>query len=453
MTSPTSPPAPAPVSRLPRRRLALAALGLLVAAGVAIRVFWWPMIIEPPVLDLDGADPAVRRAIEERLDAVRKTPRSADAWGILAIVLDNNHFEQGVQCFEQAERLDPANPRWPHHQGVAYLRSNPDAALPKFQRAAQLSEDPLSPSRLRLADLYLQLGRFDEARAEFEILLDADGKHARAHLGLARLDFHAGKLVQSRRHLRVPFGHPLTAKAALLLSAEINAREGNAPAARQDLAKAMGLPRTPNWPDPITKEAAKYKVGQAALLEKAEALCDMQRRAEAMQLLHDIVREYPHSKASWTLLGFTQMQQGQLADAEKSLQTTLKIDPDAALPLMYLGLVRVNLKDRASAKDYFRRALDKKPDLFEAHFNLAQCLKEEADRPGAIAELEKAVQCQPFSARAHALLGELLLQEDNRAEDAAFHLQEAVTLNPDLRDAQNRLDDLKRKQAAAKKNS
>jgi tetratricopeptide (TPR) repeat protein len=430
--------------------MAFAAIGLLVVAGVAIKMFWWPAIIDPPALDLAKVDPAVRRLIEERLSEVRKTPRSADAWGTLAIVLDNNLFEQALPCFAQAERLDPTNPRWPHYQGITLLRSDPGAALPRFQRATQLAGDAASPSRLRLAELYLQLGRFEEARAEFETLLKADAKLPWAHLGLARLAFHEGKPDQSRRHLLVPLSVPMTAKSALLLSAEINAREGNAAAARQDLAKAMDLQRAPDWPDPFVRDALQYQAGQAALVRKAEMLCDMRRLPEATKLLQEVVREYPESKAGWTLMGWALMQQGRPGDAEKCLHAALKIDADVATPLVYLGMIRATSKDSAGAKDYFRRAIDKKPDSFEAHFNLGQCLKEEKDLPGAIAELRKAVDCQPFNARAHAQLGELLL-DNHREDDASFHLQEAITLNPNLKDAKKRLEDLKEKQAGAKK--
>ncbi len=218
------------------------------------------------------------------------------------------------------------------------------------------------------------------------------------------------------------------------------------------MAKAIEMPRTPDWQDPFVKEASKYNVGEVALMKRAEMLCDMQRFADAIKLLQDLVREYPSAKGSWTLMGWAQRQQGQFADAEGSLRTALVIDPDAALPLLYMGLIRVALKDRTGAKDYFGRAIDKKPDLFEAYLNMGLCLKEEGNRAGAIEKLHKAVQCQPFSARAHALLGQLLL-EDHREDDAAFHLQEAIALNPDLQDARTRLEDLRRKQAALKKSS
>lgn len=449
----TTPPSASP-PWLTRRRLALAVPGLLLAAFLAIRAFWWPAIIAPPAVDLAGVDPAVRRLVEERLEEVRKQPRSAEAWGTLAMALNSNRFtEQGQICLAQAERLDTTDPRWPHLQGFAYLSSDPDAALPKFQRATQLSGDANPASRLRLAELYLRLGRFDQAREQFEILLEkGDAILPPAHLGLARLDFHAGKLAQSRRHLRIPLNNPLTAKSALRLSAEIHAREGNATAARRDLAASSEIPTRPDWPDPFTREAQKYTVGQAALVQKAEMLVDSQRPAEAIKLLEHIVREYPNSRASWALLGWAQIQQGRYAEAGKALQMAIQIDPDSAQPLMYMGIVRINLKDRTGAKDYFRRAIDKKSDLFEAHFNLGQCLKEEGDRPGAIDELRTAVRCQPFSARAHALLGDLLL-DDNRLDDAAFHLQEAVALNPDLQDAHKRLEDLQQKKAKAKKSS
>ncbi len=151
-------------------------------------------------------------------------------------------------------------------------------------------------------------------------------------------------------------------------------------------------------------------------------------------------------------MGWTQIQQEQYAQAGKSLQIAIQLDPESALPLMYMGIVRINLNDRTGAKDYFRRAIDKKPDLFEAHFNLGQCLNEEGNRPGAIESLQTAVRCQPFSARAHALLGELLL-DAKREDDAAFHLQEALALNPKLQNAKKRLEDLQQKQSDAKKSS
>ena len=51
------------------------------------------------------------------------------------------------------------------------------------------------------------------------------------------------------------------------------------------------------------------------------------------------------------------------------------------------------------------------------------------DRTGALQAFETAVRCRPYYGPAHALLGELLLQ-DGRPADARVHLRHAVAINP-----------------------
>src|SRR5689334_21322390 len=71
-------------------------------------------IAEPPVVELTGIDPAVVRAIEKARAAVKQSPRSFEAWGVLGKTLLVHDFHIPASfCLAQAERLDPANARWP----------------------------------------------------------------------------------------------------------------------------------------------------------------------------------------------------------------------------------------------------------------------------------------------------------------------------------------------------
>src|SRR5262245_44399072 len=114
------PPAPAPRRRVPW--VALAAVLLLAGAGAA----WWYLRPkpytppEPPALSAqEGADKAVVAAVEKARQAVLAVRTSAAAWGELGVVFAAHGYEpEADDCFREAERLDPADPRWPYYRAL-----------------------------------------------------------------------------------------------------------------------------------------------------------------------------------------------------------------------------------------------------------------------------------------------------------------------------------------------
>src|SRR5207249_71855 len=113
-------------------------------------------------VDLAGADPGVAAAVTAAQKAVERQPASAAAWGRLAMVLQAHDFRsEATRCFAQAERLDPANPRWPYHQALDLLISAPDAGLARLERAVAL-DGPVSAPRLLLGEVLLAQGRGEE---------------------------------------------------------------------------------------------------------------------------------------------------------------------------------------------------------------------------------------------------------------------------------------------------
>src|SRR5207245_10323575 len=125
-------------------------------------------------------------------------PRSAKSWGRLGKVLLAHEFsDEARACFAQAEALDPREPRWSYHQGTILSQGEPDAAIPKLQRAVEgCGNDPDAP-RLRLAEILLSQGHPGDAKAQCERVLRRDPAHAHAHVALARLAYQRGNLEQS----------------------------------------------------------------------------------------------------------------------------------------------------------------------------------------------------------------------------------------------------------------
>src|SRR5436190_3455770 len=151
-------------------------LGLLLASitAAAVWVYWPPFGPTRPLpeIDLADADPEVLDAVEAARKAVRRTPRNAQSWGNLAMVLHGNGFENAAEyCYAAAADLDPREPNWPYLTGCLHQigPGGPEAAIPLFERAANLDSSQ-SLARLRLAEMLLAAGRLDDAQQEFSKL-------------------------------------------------------------------------------------------------------------------------------------------------------------------------------------------------------------------------------------------------------------------------------------------
>ena len=424
-----------PIASAPSRRTRVIVLSLTALAIVAGLIVYYrqtaaPDVIDPPAPDLSDTDPAVRRVIKKEQAAVRKSPASGDAWGRLGMAFYAHVFPtEAFACFEQAETLDPKNPRWAYFRGLIRVNDDPWAAVAELRRAVELSHKDDDVARLRLGELHLQLGQVDEAREQFRAILNGHPTHARAHLGLARLDFLANELPQSREHLRSALTDPYSRKSALVLSAEIHNREGDVRAARAELASSVTLPDDPNWPDKYVAETSPFRVGEVAQLRLAGQLLDQGRVPDAIRLLRVLVQDYPRSAASWTLLGWALLIEVQLEDAERVLRTATELDPESARAWMTLGVVRIRRGDRPAGMANLRTAIARRPNYLDAHFNLGVCLKEDGNLDAAIDAFQNAIRCQPLSAQSHAQLGEVCWKNGNGLL-AREHLEQAVELNP-----------------------
>ena len=133
------------------------------------------------------AESSLRRAIE--LDP---TIALAHAW--LAVVVRDRDadFEQADALLGRALQLEPGNSRAMHIRGLTLrLQGNPQAAVEWYERAMRL--DPLS---LIVNESYgsvlRDLGRFDEARAQYRKTIEMNPDFPHAYWGMGSLLWSAG---------------------------------------------------------------------------------------------------------------------------------------------------------------------------------------------------------------------------------------------------------------------
>jgi tetratricopeptide (TPR) repeat protein len=385
---------------------------------------------EPPTVELHDADPAVATVIARARQQVQQSPRSAAAWGKLGMVLAAHDFRaEANRCFAQAERLDPQELRWPYFQGITLSQGNPEAALAKFRRAVELAGDGFAECRLRLAEVLLAQGLFDEAEEHYHRVLKWDAHQPRAHLGLGRLAHERGHPQKALDHLAEATASSHARKAALTLRAEIHQRLGDSAATAQDLRQASELPDDASWPDALVEEVEQLQVGLQARLARADHLLGQNRLAEAAAWLQQLADDYPEATPAWLGLGQALTRSGDVVAAERVLRTAVARTPASAEAHFALGVALFQQGNPDAAAECFRQATALKPSYALAHYNLGHCLILQEKRPSAIESFRAAVRCRPHYAEAHVNLADLLLQE-GRAAEAVEHLQDALRLNP-----------------------
>jgi tetratricopeptide (TPR) repeat protein len=423
--------------------LALLTVGILAALGWY--AWRWYTTPNPPDLDLEGVDASVAEALRMARERVLCEPRSGPAWGRFGMVLAAHQFKAAaLECFIQAETLDPREPRWPYHRSVLLAEEGQQEALPCLRRAVDLCNTDMTAPRLRLAEALLAAGNRNEAQEHFQRVLGHDPFNPRAHLGLARLAFAAGDLKDSQAHLRAAAKSPFTRKAAGILQMQLRFRQRHRAAAGRDLADTVRLPDDPRWPDPFVEEVNRLTVGESARYQLACNLYRQQLAKEAVATLQETLQDYPGSARCWRLLGCFLRDGQDLRGAEQAFRASLRVSPEQADTWVYLGNVRLRQGHPGDAEVCFRKAIAQKPRYSFAYYNLGLCLRERGQCAAALKACRQALRSMPNYVDAHILAAELLAGQGKFGR-AAEHLRQALAVAPDHPMARKLFKDVQRR--------
>jgi tetratricopeptide (TPR) repeat protein len=407
------------------------AAGLLIAAAVAVRPGWMYTAPPPPVVNTDGFDPLIAEAITKARQAVLNAPRSASARGRMGMVLLAHEVRaEARECFAQAARLAPREPRWPYFLGLAQLTDNPMAAATNLHRAVQLFPESEFAPRLRLADTLLSLGRLEEAEAHYRYIWEREPKVAPAGLGLGKVANACDRVSEAAGFLAGVKQHPSTRKAAHRLLLNVNQRLGRTNQMEQ-LGRTMAeLPNDQPWPDPFLAEIEQLKTGETARIDLGDEWIKAGRVADAARLLEQTVQMYPNSDRAMFFLGRARLRLGDAAAAEAILLRALEVAPASIEAQMQLGVSRLSQRRIQEAQSCFRAVIRNKPNLGEAWFNLALTLGDETNRAECVSAFREAIRLKPHFIDAYLGLA-IALQADGQNQAAASELRRALALEPE----------------------
>jgi cytochrome c-type biogenesis protein CcmH/NrfG len=308
--------------------------------------------------------------------------------------------EEANLCFEQAERFDPTEPRWPYLHGLTRVLTDPVSGIGYLERAVERAGEQLAP-RLRLVEVLLEQDRLADAERHLERAREQEPDHPRVRLGLARLAFAREDWRGGLKHLE---GVP--GKLAHTLRAQAGQRLGEQSRSSEELKLARASLADPPWPDPFVEEVERLQVGVVPLLALADELARQGRTDEAVDVLEGIVREHPENVRAWLLLGTTLSQARRFQLAERALTEAVRVNPDMVEAWFELGVARVNRRNPRGAEQAFAEVVRLKSDHTRGYFNLGLCRRELGDLAGAEKAFRRALECQPDLAPARKALGE-----------------------------------------------
>ena len=406
------------------------ALALTVGSGWVWQVLRHRPPPSPPVVDLKSIDPKAARALQQRLDAVVRDPRSGEAWGWLGALLRVYDFRpQALACLLEAQALDSKNPRWPYHQGMALTISSPLEAIAQFRRAAELcGDDPATP-RIRLARLLAELGRWEETQAALAPLLERHPEFSPARLLQGRVAHTRGELSQAIALARPCTQDPRCAHAAWSLLAQIHRQQGDVEAATDAARRAAASPADQAIGDPFEDEVTRLRGDPRSLSEPAHALLAAGRLNDAARLIDRLVLDHADYPDTWLLRGRLELLRKDPAAAERSLRRHLELSSQSVQGLFQLGsaLLAQNRFDQAG--EAFAQATRLKADFGPAYYNLGFALARSGRPREAVAAFRESLRHNPERADTYFLLSDLCLRLGEK-EEALKWLRQAEALDP-----------------------
>lgn len=296
----------------------------------------------------------------------------------------------------------------------------------KFHRAMEAHYDKVE-ARLRLAEMFIEQGRFEEAEIQLNQTrkLEEDNKDA---IGLMKFVHDRNILIAKAPSSRkIDLHHRLKDHDNTLLAEwhykffEV-LKEGRIKDSISVLEEALKVDERSfviNHNLALTcYDVAKLSDPHTEYLAKAEYYC-----ARAIWMYDFKYVSNEHTAGTHDLMGNIHFYQSGYSDAKKEFLKSLEIDPNDPIVLCNLGMAYYNLNDWVRAAQEWKKAIESEKSYMRP---------KEKGKKGSDGELQYVVTVlrKPISHRAHMYLGMLYLKQD-LIDKSLGHYENAAAIEPE----------------------
>jgi protein O-mannosyl-transferase len=326
-------------------------------------------LLPVPDLDLSGAEPRAREAIESARDAVRArldNPETAatdlaEAYGRLGGLYHVHEILAGARpAYVNARRLDPEHFRWAYldawlAQGAGRL----DDALAAYQDARAI--DPgYPPLALRLGEVLVESNRPEDAAQHLTSALQEPGLEAAAAFRLGQLALQRREFAKAESWLRRTLAADPEAEAAYTALALALRGQGQLEAAREALRR--GGERQPLVDDRLVRELEELDTGARRHFLRGLLAVREGRFAAGAEAFGQGLTEEPDNLAARISHARALYLAGKRAAAREQLEIVVAKRPDEALANFLLGLLLESGGETTAARQAYQRSLTAQPE-------------------------------------------------------------------------------------------
>jgi tetratricopeptide (TPR) repeat protein len=296
----------------------------------------------------------------------------------------------------------------------------------KFHRAMEVHYDEVE-ARLRLAELFIEQGRFEEAELQLNKARKLDENNEDA-VGLMKFVYDRSILkAETPSSRKIDLYHRLKDHDNTLLAEwhykffEVlkEGRIKDSISVLEDALKVDERSFVINHNLALTcYDVAKIEDSHTEYLAKAEYYC---ARAIWMNDFKYVSKE--HEAGTHDLMGNMYFYQSRYSDAKKEFLKSLEIDPNNPIVLCNLGMAYYNLNDWVRAAQEWKKAIESEKSYTRP---------KEKGKKGSDDELQYVVTVlrKPISHSAHMFLGMLYLKQD-LIDKSLGHYENAAAIEPE----------------------
>lgn len=333
---------------------------------------------------------------------------------------DGSEAEQ--KFYNDALAACPGLPEAHYNLGVLLAkRGDRDAALASFMKAREAREDALF--FVATGNMKVELGKLDDARADYERAIEIDSKNVKGYQGLAAIYEKKGETERSLETLEkarnLDKENPLT----LYSLAVLKDRAG-------DMTSALTIAEKLVEVDESNFEAHRLL---GSLYEKAARLEDSAREFSRAVKLN------PESSVAQRSLGMIYHSLGDLDKAEMALRKAVNLDAADMVATTNLAVVLVNRKQPALAEEMLSRLVSAGTKDGRVFYVLGRAQIDLGRLREAETSLLKSIELDGNNGAAHNNLG-VLYQRLGKGEQAKREFEIAMSLSPDLATVKSNLE-------------
>jgi len=405
--------------------------GLLLTIVTAIVLLNRPPAVAPPTTpNLSDTAAAARAAIAQALAAAVADPDSPERRGDLGKALLAHQFDAAAASeFHSASLLAPLDFRWKYLQGLAETPFSRTAALDCFQAAAALNPSAWLP-HARSAELLLAENRLLDAAAQIRTARRLAPDELRPALAEIRLHLLQKQPAAARIAAESLASRGTLVRELVELQAQALFQLNQTEAARLISKQLQNEELSPaGWNDPLAAAVLAWSTDPEDILNQARSLAASGNFTQAEQLLLNSTARAASHPEFITTLARIQLESGKPEIALNTTESALKDHPNAPAILLARGNALFLLERINDAAQSYALALQHKPDLAHARFNLARCQLRQGQSNEATESLLETLRTAPEMTAARLVLAGLLLNQKQTSE-ATKQLQILITQLP-----------------------